>query len=53
MILLPNLPKLCYTESIYTLGGSPMNKKKTLIIGISIIVVCLAIALGYVLTHRS
>ena len=30
-----------------------MNKKKTLIIGISIIVVCLAIALGYVLTHRS
>ena len=30
-----------------------MNKKKTLIIGISIILVCLAIALGYVLTHRS
>ena len=30
-----------------------MNKKKTLIIGISIIVVYLAIALGYVLTHRS
>ena len=30
-----------------------MNKKKTLIIGISIIVVCLSIALGYVLTHRS
>ena len=30
-----------------------MNKKKTLIIGISIIVVCLAIALAYVLTHLS
>lgn len=30
-----------------------MNKKKTLVIGIFIIAVCLAIALGYVLTHRS
>ncbi len=30
-----------------------MNKKKTLIIGCAIIAVCLAIALGYVVTHRS
>ena len=30
-----------------------MNKKKTLTIGLTIIAVCLAIALGYVLTHRS
>lgn len=30
-----------------------MNQKKTLTIGLTIIAVCLAIALGYVLTHRS
>ena len=30
-----------------------MNKKKTLAIGLAIIAVCLAIALGYVLTHRT
>ena len=30
-----------------------MSKKKTLVIGLSVIAVCLAIALGYVLTHRS
>ena len=30
-----------------------MNKKKTLTIGLIVIAVCLAIVLGYVLTHRS
>ena len=30
-----------------------MSKKKTLVIGLIVIAVCLAIVLGYVLTHRS